>query len=134
MIQYLTKDAAIQQIKWGKAIEALLKYDNENEIRIIKYVTLASNRNGDKLILTIYECEDVGNENYIDLYSFPDAEPDYQPVRFEFEYIDDAFDKIIEIGGSIENLTSQFGLQEVYREILKSAQQGDAPERASPAR
>ncbi len=120
MIEYLTTDAAKQQLEWGKTIEVLLYYGKENGLNVIRYATLASNRDGDRIVMSVWECEDVGNLDYIDIYSFPFVEPDNEVLKFDFEYIDELFDKVTELGGKLDKFTRQFGLQHVYEDILKT--------------
>lgn len=122
MIEYLTTDAAKQQLEWGKTIEVLLYYGKENGLNVIRYATLASNRDGDRIVMSVWECEDVGNLDYIDIYSFPFVEPDNEVLKFDFEYIDELFDKVTELGGKLDQFTRQFGLQQVYEDILKTIQ------------
>jgi len=118
-VNFLNTESAKHSLASGKTIEAWLFYGDIDDIKTIRFCTLSSNDNALKLI--IWECEDIGDDEFIDIYSFPDAEPDYEPIIYEFEYYDDAFEKITELGGDLNKLCHQFDLQWYYKSVRVSA-------------
>ena len=118
-MNYLVYDDAVRSLKNGKTIESWLFYGEKENVLTIRYATLVGHENGIKI--TVWECEDIGNDDFIDIYSFPDAEPDYKPEIYNFEYIEDAFEKITKLGGDINKFTSQFDLQWYYKNVRRSA-------------
>jgi len=119
-MEYLAHNAVLQELRWGNIVENWLFYGNVDGVMTIRYLTLGSSKAGDSLVMTIWECEDVGNHDFIDIYSFPESDPDYEPIIFEFDNYDDVFQKVTEMGGDISKFTKQFGLQYYYK-MIKTA-------------
>ena len=117
---YLDADALRQQLLWGRTVECLLFHGLENGIAIIRFITLQSNASGDSLEMRVWECEDVGNHQYIDLYSFPESNPDEDPPLSTFESVEDALEDARKLGGATDRFTARGGLQAVYQASLDS--------------
>jgi hypothetical protein len=88
-------DTQIQSlISAGRKVEQMKNPYVLDDIRVVEYVSIYIDRGG-VIVLWHSINEDIGDEDYIDVYSFPGIDPD-SPYgeRFEFESIKDALERV----------------------------------------
>ncbi len=120
-MKYLPESQIIGQLKANRSIEQWLGNYKKEEKFIIKYVTLHNDRK-DGCYCWYGDYEDVGDENYLDLYSFYtlDEESDLGN-QVHFENVDDMLKFCYEkLHASPSKFVGSGMLQDVYLEYLKS--------------
>jgi len=84
-MKYLTEEQAIDKIKCNRSIEQWLDAYVEDDKKIIKFVNLY-NDTRDGCLLWICEYENIGDEEYCDIYSFyslDEGNPEGVELKFE---------------------------------------------------
>ncbi|MEM8600361.1 MAG: hypothetical protein AAGF99_10610 [Bacteroidota bacterium] len=112
-MRYLTPNQVRSQLAGGRAVEQLLP----SPTGVVAYVSVYRDRQG---CFTVWhaECEDVGSVDFIDLYEFPDIDPDAPEGRgLTFESADAALaHSHRSLGASPESWLGRGMIQDVYAE------------------
>jgi hypothetical protein len=117
MVNYLTEYQISSQLRSNRPIEQWIKSYYVDDVYFIKYIKVLNDRRSGCYVW-ISEVEDVGDENYIDVYSFPGIDPD-EPEGFsvDFESIEDCLQYCYEkLGAKPDKFVGSGMIQDIYRD------------------
>ncbi len=126
MVQYLTENQITPQLRSSRPIEQWINSYYVDDVYFIKYIEVVNDRR-DGCYVWISEVEDVGDEEYIDIYSFPGIDPD-EPEGFsvEFDNIEDCLEYCYgRLDAKPDKFVGSGTIQDIYRDdyIKRKAEQ-----------
>ncbi len=126
MVKYLTENQITSQLRSNRSIEQWINSYYVDDVYFIKYIKVVNDRR-DGCYVWISEVEDVGNEEYIDVYSFPGTDSDEtEGFSVEFDSIEDCVEYCYEkLDAKPDNFVGSGMIQDIYREdyIKRKAEQ-----------
>ena len=119
--RYLSVSEAQNALSRGKSIEAFIGSCCRDNSKGIKWASIRY-RN-DTFITSIYETADLGDEDYLDIYSFGPLNPelDYEEADLEFKY--SSFESTLsylelQFPGLSKKLVNEFVIQDEYKDYI----------------
>jgi hypothetical protein len=121
MTRYLAQPLMTTSLNRGKSVECFLGGGQRGDTPTIRWVSIR--RNGDQIEATLWEAEDVGNAEYLDIYSFPTVgdEPDHPIARASFTGLQDAIAHARTVwGADPKRFVNQGVIQDEYADYFGS--------------
>ena len=78
MSRYLIEPHIKSALSRGKRVEQFLGPRESDGLACVQYAVMSSR--GAEFRIDVYEVEDVGSEDFLDIYEFPSSDPDGDPV------------------------------------------------------
>ena len=125
MTRYLAEPFMTTSLNRGKSVECFLGGGRRGDTPTIRWVSLR--QDGDQIEATLWEAEDVGNAEYLDIYSFPTVgeEPDEPIARATFAELHNAVTHACKVwDADPKRFVNEGIVQDEYADYLASRRSG----------
>ncbi len=125
MTRYLAEPFMTTSLNRGKPVECFLGGARRGDTPTIRWVSLR--QDDDQIEATLWEAEDIGNAEYLDIYSFPmvGEEPDDPIERATFSELHDAITHARKVwGADPDRFVNEGVIQDEYADYLASRRSG----------
>lgn len=125
MTRYLAEPLTTTSLDRGKSVECFLGGGHRGATATIRWVSVR--KDGDQIEVTLWEAEDVGNAEYVDIYSFPTMgdEPGDPIALVTFTELQDAIAHACKVwGADPKRFVNQGVVQDEYADYLSSCRSG----------
>lgn len=119
-MRYLMAEQLRANLSLGRYVEQWLPPKHYDHYTIIRYISIEKN---DELTYDVnyWEQYDDGNENFIDVYSFSDVDPDEPGILNTFNSIDEALNFVMANYNTLpDKFVNRGMIQEEYRDYVKA--------------